>query len=416
MSGGQIGMVSGRIRCLDCGRPFGIPIGTPDPYEGQTTRVTIFHRMIAAQTAQLARAPSTHLPKSRLRRLAYSGLQLLGWGFYFWAQASGEVIFASEPWSKAAALWGGVCVAGIALTDALRRVAKRYSWLELPPGALLGRVFVGLLLVSLASFLITSLLSMLVYGTPVAPIMRGMYGKLPARGQLINQSIGSLVINVIWVAIYFGFALQRHRHRTELAHVQLGRALQAAELRLLQAQVNPHFLFNSLNSLRALIQDEPARAQEAVTRLARSLRYTLQAGDEHLVTLSRELEMVDDYLSLESLRLAERLQIMRDIAPDALHVRVPRMLIQSLVENAIKHGIAQLRPGGILGIHARVASGELIVTVSNPRPVKVDRDVVGGVGLKNSAERLRLLFGSQATLHLDLSIAGQATAEVRIPA
>jgi LytS/YehU family sensor histidine kinase len=257
---------------------------------------------------------------------------------------------------------------------------------------------------------------MLVYGTPVAPIMRGMYGKLPARGQLINQSIGSLVINVIWVAIYFGFALQRHRHRTELAHVQLGRALQAAELRLLQAQVNPHFLFNSLNSLRALIQDEPARAQEAVTRLARSLRYTLQAGDEHLVTLSRELEMVDDYLSLESLRLAERLQIMRDIAPDALHVRVPRMLIQSLVENAIKHGIAQLRPGGILGIHARVASGELIVTVSNPRPVKVDRDVVGGVGLKNSAERLRLLFGSQATLHLDLSIAGQATAEVRIPA
>jgi two-component system sensor histidine kinase AlgZ len=372
--------------------------------------------MIPEQTSPLVRAPSRQLPKSRLRRLAYSGLQLLGWGCYFWAQASGEVIFASEPWSKAGTLWGGVCFAGIALTDLLRRVAKRYSWLELGPGALFVRVFVGLLLVSLASFLITTLLSMLVYGTPVAPIMSGMYGKLPARGQLINQLIGSLVINVIWVAIYFGFAMQRHRYRTELAHVQLGKALQAAELCLLQAQVNPHFLFNSLNSLRALIQDEPARAQEAVTRLARSLRYALQAGDEHLVTLARELEMVDDYLALESLRLAERLSIARDVAPDALHVRVPRMLIQSLVENAIKHGIAQLRPGGTLGITARLGSRELIVTVTNPRPVEVARDGVGGVGLKNSAERLRLLFGSRATLHLDLSIAGQATAEVRIPA
>src|SRR5258708_29770680 len=156
--------------------------------------------MIPEQAAPLVRAPSRQLPNSRLRGLAYWGLQLLGWGFYFWAQASGEVIVASDAWSKAGALWGGVCFAGIALTDLLRRVAKRHSWLELQPGALFVRVFVGLLLVSLASFLITTLLSMLVYGTPVAPIMSSMYGKLPARAQLINQLIGSLVINVSTLA------------------------------------------------------------------------------------------------------------------------------------------------------------------------------------------------------------------------
>jgi two-component system sensor histidine kinase AlgZ len=372
--------------------------------------------MIPEQTAALACAPSRQLTNSGLGRLAYWGLQLLGWGFYFWAQASGEVIFAAVPWSKAGTLWGGVCFANIALTDLLRRVAKRHAWLERQPGALLVRVLVGLVLVSGASFLITTWLSQFVYGTPVAPILGSFYSKLSARGQLINQFIGCLLLDVIWVALYFGFAMQRHRYRTELAHVQLGKALQAAELRLLQAQLNPHFLFNSLNSLRGLIQDEPARAQETVTRLARTLRYTLQAGDEHLVTLARELEMVDDYLALEALRLAERLQIARNIEPQAVHARVPRMLIQSLVENAIKHGVAPLTAGGTLGITALLASQELVVIVSNPCPMQVTRDVVEGVGLRNSAERLRLLFGSRATLHLDLSIAGQATAEVRIPA
>jgi hypothetical protein len=372
--------------------------------------------MISEKTAPRVRALSRQLPDRRLRRFAYWGLQLLVWGFYFWVQASGEVVLAAAPWSKAGTLWGGVCFAHIALTDLLRRAAKRYGWLERPPGALLVRVLLGLLLVSLASFLITTLLSQLVYGTPVAPLMGSLYAKLSGRGQLSHQFMSCLVFDLMWVAIYFGFAMQRHRYRTELAHVQLGKALQAAELRLLQAQLNPHFLFNSLNSLRALIQDEPARAQETVTRLARSLRYTLQAGDEDLVTLAHELEMVDDYLALEALRLAERLEIARDIGPDALHVRVPRMLIQTLVENAIKHGIAQLRPGGTLGITAHVASGELKVTVSNPRPLGLTPDFLGGVGLKNSSGRLRLLFGSRATLHVDLSRPGKATAEVRIPA
>jgi two-component system, LytTR family, sensor histidine kinase AlgZ len=350
-----------------------------------------------------------------LRRLAYWVLQLLGWGFYFWSQASGEVIFAGAPWSKASALWGGVCLASIALTDTLRSFAKHYGWLTQGSGALLVRVLVGVLLVSWVSYLIEIVLSHLVYGTPVTPIIGSIYSKLPPSGQLVNQFISCAVFDVIWVAIYFGSAIQRHRYRTELQQVQLGKALQAAELRLLQTQLNPHFLFNSLNSVRALIQDEPARAQEAVTCLARSLRYTLQSGDGHLVTLARELEMVEDYLSLESLRLAERLIVVRNIDPAALEVHVPVMLLETLVENAIKHGIAHLRQGGTLGLTARRALAELTITVTNSRPLEIVPATGGGVGLKNSAERLRLLFGPAATLNLDLSVPGRATAEVRIP-
>jgi LytS/YehU family sensor histidine kinase len=143
------------------------------------------------------------------------------------------------------------------------------------------------------------------------------------------------------------------------------------------------------------------------------LRYTLSSGEENLVTVARELEMVDDYLALESLRLAERLNVVRDIVPAAIMVRIPAMLMQTLVENAIKHGIAPLKQGGTL----RIAAPELIIEVVNPCPEGAAMAPGSeSVGLKNLSERLRLLFGPAARLRLDLSGPGQAIAEVRLPA
>jgi len=349
--------------------------------------------------------------------LAYWSLQLVGWGLYFYWQSSGEVIFAGAPWSKAGPMWGGVCAAGIGLTQTLRWFSKRHAWLELPPLALLGRVLAGLLIIAMTSSLVAMALSSTLYGTPVVPILGSFYRKLHFAGQLRNQFIGSLLIYAIWVAVYFGIAIQRRRHRAELRQAQLAEALQAAELRLLKAQLNPHFLFNALNGVRALIAGDPAKAQDAVTRLARTLRYTLSSGEENLVTVARELEMVDDYLALESLRLAERLNVVRDIAPAAIMVRIPAMLLQTLVENAIKHGIAPLKQGGTLRIAAHVAATELVIEVANPRPESGSMDSGSeNVGLKNLSERLRLLFGPAARLRLDLSDPRRASAQVRLPA
>jgi LytS/YehU family sensor histidine kinase len=145
------------------------------------------------------------------------------------------------------------------------------------------------------------------------------------------------------------------------------------------------------------------------------LRYSLASGEENLVSLERELEMVEDYLALESLRLAERLRVERQIEPEARTARVPAMLLQTLVENAIKHGIAELKQGGTLSIEARILEGELRLVVTNPRP----RDPAGtrgaGLGLQNSAERLRLFFGARGSLRLDLSQPEVAVAEARMP-
>jgi len=348
--------------------------------------------------------------------VGYWILQLLGWSFYFYAQASGEVIFAQVPWSKASTLWGGVCVTGIALTHLVRWAIKRFDWLALRPAAMTGRVLAAILAMSIVAYLATVMLSEAVYGTPVTPLAGAFYRRLTVGGQLRNQFIFMLIVHGAWVAIYLAIAIQRHRYRAELRQAQLGEALRAAELRLLQSQLNPHFLFNALNGLRSLIADDPGRAREAVTQLARTMRYSLASGDENLVSLERELEMVEDYLALESMRLEERLRIERHIEDDARPARLPAMLLQTLVENAIKHGIAQLKSGGTLRIDAKLELGQLVLTVGNPRPQKPSPAGGEGVGLRNASQRLRLLFGDRARLDLDLSRPDQATAEAKLPA
>jgi sensor histidine kinase YesM len=347
-------------------------------------------------------------------------LQLAGWGFVFYAQATGEVIFASAPWNKAYTLWGSICLAGLALTHFTRWLIRRNDWLALKPAALLGRIAAITLLISFASYFLSIAMSRAVYGTTAAPITQALYSRLPPDGQLRNQFIYLLITNSLWVAAYLAIAVQRHRYRADVRQAQLGEALRAAELRSLKSQLNPHFLFNALNGLRSLIAEDPGRARDAVTHLAKTLRYSLAAGDEDLVSLERELEMVDDYLALESMRLAERLTVVRDIDPGAASARVPAMLLQTLVENAIKHGIAELQEGGTLRISARVADQELLLRVQNPRPASRPASRTAptseGVGLRNANERLRLLFGSRASLRLDLAQSGEATAEVRLPA
>jgi sensor histidine kinase YesM len=313
-------------------------------------------------------APVTKPEASRWTAL-YWGLQLSAWGFYCWWQTSGEHIFASVPWSKAAAVWGSFCLTGVVLTQSLRSWSKRASWLSLPSLRLIRQLLLSALALALVGTAVMATASLVAYGDPVPAMMQYFYRRLPFWNRIFNEYLNSLSIYTTWVAAYFGVATIRYRYRVELNQAQLTEALHAAELRLLESQLNPHFLFNALNGVRALIAEEPARAQDAVTQLARALRYTLQAGRQQLVSLGQELEMVEDYLALESLRLSERLQVVREIEPAAATLRIPTMLLQTLVENAIKHGIAPLRQGGTLRIEARVAAGELVIRVVNPRPV-----------------------------------------------
>jgi hypothetical protein len=352
----------------------------------------------------------------RQNGLVYWGLQLGCWGLYFAGLASAEVLVAEVPWREAIPMWGAVCLVSIFLTHSLRGITKAHAWVALPARTLMKRAIASFLILGAIQCVAAVLAAVAVYGSPVSALYANVFNKLPMAWQLIDQFLAHVSILAVWMALYFGILLQRHRYGAELQQAQLSEALQAAELRLLKFQLNPHFLFNALNGVRALIADEPAKAQDAVTQLARTLRYTLAAGDAELVTLAREMEMVNDYLALESLRLADRLEVVREIEPAAQNVRIPAMLMQTLIENAIKHGIAPLKHGGTLRISARVAGKELTIEIRNPRPVDDDKVPAEGLGLRNASERLRLLFGSAASLNLDLLDPARALARVRLPA
>ena len=199
-----------------------------------------------------------------------------------------------------------------------------------------------------------------------------------------------------WLTIYFAVHARRERDALQW---QLTLVTRDAQLRALRAQLNPHFLFNCLNSLRHLIVRHPERAEMMVTSLAELLRYSLASDRREFVTLSDELHIVDEYLELERVRLEERLKIERNITPDAMGAMVPPMAVQLLVENAIKHGIAELVEGGVVRIDASIARDQLAIGVCNTGTLK---SAAGnpGHGLDNLRGRLRLLYDGAASFDI----------------
>ncbi len=182
--------------------------------------------------------------------------------------------------------------------------------------------------------------------------------------------------------------------------LRLDAAVKEAELRALRSQMNPHFLFNSLNCLRALIPRELDRPREAITILAELLRSSLALGHNHLVPLSQELETADNYLALEQMRFESRLRVVRRIDPEALPRPVPPFVLQTLIENAIKFGVSRFNDGSEVVVTARINPADrLELSVENRG--RLDGAASGtGVGLRNARERLALLFGPSASLVL----------------
>jgi len=303
---------------------------------------------------------------------SYWFCQLGGWGLYCMVEASAATKILRLPLGRSLLELAVYAALGVALTHMLRGLVRRRAWARLPLRALAPRVLGMTLLLAVPLAAVTNYMSIAALWIPDQVDIQNLH--IPpeiihrARGLILVLDVQ--VLFTVWAVLYLTITALRDQRSAALRQSELTRALQLAELRLLKSQLNPHFLFNSLNSVRAPIAEDPAGAQKAVTQLARTLRYTLTAGREELVTLARELEIVEDYLALESLRFGERLRIERDLAPEAMAVRVPVMLLQTVVENAIKHGIAELPAGGDLRIVAALQAGTLHIVVENTRPEK----------------------------------------------
>ncbi len=335
-------------------------------------------------------------------RTTYWLCQILGWGAY---TAIGILSRVQQ------AGWGFVTIAGyllfglysIALTDLLRRQILRRDWLATWQAKTFLRLFLAVLLVSAIQTILVSGIDVAFLGRRSEFFLHPLY--------VLGLLTGVFGADCMWLLLYVALTSQR-RYQERQVRMQL--AVRDAELRALEAQVNPHFLFNCLNSIRAMVVENPVVAQDMITRFATILRYNLQRDWNHTVPLSSEVEVVSDYLALESIRFEDRLRVNLAIDAEAAMISVPPMLLQTLVENGLKHGIAHLPTGGDLRIRARVEQDVLLLEVENSGQLTGPAPGGTQMGLANARERLRLLYGGRAAIELTNGD-GRVVARVRIP-
>lgn len=289
----------------------------------------------------------------------------------------------------------------IGFTDLLRRQIHRKGWLDLHTLPRLLRVVPGVLIIGATQTLLVVSISM---------ALDSQNASWP-RDAVLWLWFGTTMATWTWTGVYNQLILSQRR-RERLIQMQL--AVREAELRALESQINPHFLFNCLNSIRALVVEDPPRAQDMLTRFANILRHNLQRDHAHTASLGSEVEVASDYLALEGIRFEERLRVRMEIDPAAANFPIPTMLLQTLVENAVKHGIAAEPDGGNLIVRASRKEGSLLIEVENSGHLSEARPDGKPVGLANTRDRLRLLYGERATLLLQNGAPGMVTASVRI--
>jgi LytS/YehU family sensor histidine kinase len=209
------------------------------------------------------------------------------------------------------------------------------------------------------------------------------------------------IIFIAWSALYFGIkhygTVEEQRERL----LESEATAREAQLQALRYQLQPHFLFNTLNAISSLVvSKQPERATEMIAKLAALLRNTLSFPEAHLVTFREELAVTEEYLSIEQVRFGPRLTVSLSVSPEASEAQVPRFLLQPIVENAIRHGIARCPNGGEVSIAASVIGGQLQIAIENDRIEGLQQtgDQGNGLGLANTRTRLEKLYGEQGRM------------------
>ena len=280
----------------------------------------------------------------------------------------------------------------VLFTHLYRLVVLKFNWLRMP---LLRLLFI--------SFWVSWLLAI-----PIAIINIPLdHWTLAYMSDVINlpnmYDYGVHIVRSLlpWMTIYIFYAYIEKWKGIEIEKYQLQASLKEDQLRYLKNQVNPHFLFNSLNSIRTLVDLDPEESKRTITNLSKFLRNTLVKSESSTILLEEELQIVQDYLSLEKVRFDERLQVQYNIGEDTLDYKIPPMALQTLVENAIKHGISKLKKGGLIIIRSYIQEKQLIISIENSGHYDPPEEKSDGVGMKNAEQRLRLIFGNDTSVTIE---------------
>ncbi len=328
------------------------------------------------------------------RNRLYWLLQLSGWGLVggvmlFFAHAYKVAI----PGSVLIGRIGIVVVAGILTTHLLRIVIKNSGWMLQSVEKVVPKLIIAMVVTSfIFSLLVLGAIDILKLGNDAGK-------QLTFWAKLAGSTVDNGLFIMPWVLIYYFYHFIEKSRKQQVDTLQLEALIKELELKTIKAHINPHFIFNSLNSIRALIDENPERARRAVTELSNILRSSMQADNKETVALEKELNIVKDYLALENMRFEDRLKVEYEIDEDTLDQPVPPMMLQTLVENAIKHGISKQINGGVVKIVSDFKEDHHELIVQNTGYLNGYKNEEG-FGLASTENRLSLLYGEKASFSI----------------
>jgi two-component system, LytTR family, sensor kinase len=231
---------------------------------------------------------------------------------------------------------------------------------------------------------------------------------------VLSSGFSYFILFFIWSLIYFMYHYVTKSRKQQLDTLRLESLVKELELQTIKAHINPHFIFNSLNSIRALVDENPQRARAAVTELSNILRSSMHTEKMETVPFEKELSIVKDYLALENMRFEDRLKVEYDIDEDTLDQPVPPMMLQTLVENAIKHGISQQIKGGVVKVTSDFKGGYHELVVENTGQLNGAMNTEG-FGISSTTNRLNLMYGESASFEIKQINGSLVQAKVLLP-
>jgi signal transduction histidine kinase len=323
------------------------------------------------------------------RNVLFWSLHAAGWAAYGISQYFGALLY--EKPSSYAGVIAASAVAGFLLSAPMRFIYRRL-WGRAPR-----TMIVGVMATCYITGLALRIVINLSYKAFVDPEWHAQ-----TLFELFGGALSSTYLLLCWSLLYFGIKFYESQRRQEQAMLKAVALAQEAQLKMLRYQLNPHFLFNTLNAISTLILDnENRKANHAITRLSDFLRYTLDQDPMKKVTLRQEIEALDLYLGTERLRFGERLRLEYAIEDAALDALVPSLLLQPLLENSLKYAVSAREQGGLVRIEGRTREARLELSVIDDGPGlrEGEHAPMGGerrgVGLRNTRERLGVLYGER---------------------
>jgi signal transduction histidine kinase len=327
------------------------------------------------------------------RDVLFWSLHAVGWSGYFITQYLGSLLHGKEiSYTKVIVI---AALSGFLLSLPLRYVARRL-W-QKPPAVMVAGALVSAYLVAIAWRVVVNCAYVL--------LIEDEWMMMDHWWDFLSGTMSSTYLMACWMGLYFGFKYYESTQREREAALRASALAQEAQLKMLRYQLNPHFLFNTLNAISTLILDNRnTTANSAVTGLSEFLRYTLDQDPMKKVTVAQEVDALNLYLNIEKMRFGPRLTLEFAIEDGAHLVLMPSLLLQPLIENAIKYAVSPREQGGRIRIGGHVTGGMLQLEVSDDGPGLVDATRLAngrGVGIRNTCERLHVLYGERGVVSVN---------------